>query len=116
MPGSPSLWCYTGGWSLIVGSTARNIELPPVSGIVFKDGPTGERAVIAGSGLDVWEVVATWKESGRDFAELCQSYDWLSEAQLRAALRYYELYPEEIDIRLEKERQWTPETIRLELK
>lgn len=99
-----------------MGSSARNIDLPPVPGIVLKDGPTGGRAVIAGSGLDVWEVVATWNESGRDFEELRQNYGWLAEAQLRAALRYYELYPEEIDIRLEKERQWTPETIRLGLK
>lgn len=66
--------------------------------------------------MDVWEVVATWQEGDRDFGELRQNYDWLTEGQLLAALRYYELYPEEIDTRLEKERQWTPERIRLELK
>lgn len=101
---------------MIVGSMARNIELPPVPGIVFQDGPTGGRAVIAGTGLDVWEIIAAWQEGGRDFEELRQGYDWLSDAQLRAALRYYELYPEEIDARLERERRWTPETIRLDLK
>ena len=83
-----------------------------VTGIVFGDGPIGPRAVVAGSGLDVWEVVATWREGGCDFGELRQNYDWLTEAQLQAALRYYELYPEEIDDRLEKERQWTQETVR----
>lgn len=62
------------------------------------------------------EVVAAWREGGRDFRELRQNYDWLTEGQLLAALRYYELYPEEIDTRLEKERQWTPDRIRLELK
>jgi uncharacterized protein (DUF433 family) len=85
----------------------------PVSGIVFADGPSGRRAVVEGSGIDVWDVIATWQEGGPDFEKLRRNYDWLSEAQLRAALRYYELYPEEIDARLEKERQWTPETIRL---
>ena len=99
-----------------MGSTAINIDLPQVPGIIFGAGPTGARAVVEGSGLDVWEVVATWQEGGCDLGELRQNYDWLTERQLLAALRYYELYPEEIDTRLEKERQWTPERIRLELK
>lgn len=89
------------------------IRMRRVPGIVFGDGPTGRRAVVAGSGIDVWEVIATWQESSGDFEALRQNYDWLSEAQLRAALRYFELYPEEIQARLQRERQWTPETIRL---
>jgi len=28
-------------------------------GILFADGPTGRRARVAGTGLDVWEVIAT---------------------------------------------------------
>lgn len=92
------------------------VRMRRVPGVVFGDGPTGRRAVVAGSGIDVWEVVATWQEGGRSFEELRQNYDWLSEAQLRAALRYFELYPEEIEARLQRERQWTPETIRLEPK
>jgi uncharacterized protein (DUF433 family) len=87
-----------------------------VPGIVFGDGPTGRRAVVAGSGIDVWEVVATWQEVGRTFENLRRNYDWLSEEQLGAALRYYHLYPEEIEARLERELQWTPETIQLEPK
>lgn len=92
------------------------VRMRRVPGIVFGDGPTGRRAVVAGSGIDVWEVIATWQEGNRDFEQLRRNYDWLGEAQLRAALRYYELYPEEIEARLERERRWTPETIRLELK
>ncbi|MFP5286990.1 MAG: DUF433 domain-containing protein [Thermoanaerobaculia bacterium] len=92
------------------------VRMRRVPGIVFGDGPTGRRAVVAGSGIDVWEVIATWQEGGRDFEQLRRNYDWLSEAQLRAALRYYELYPEEIEARLARERQWTPETIRIPLK
>jgi len=34
---------------------------------------------------------------------------WLSEAQLRAGLAYYELYPAEIEERLAREAAWTPE-------
>lgn len=85
-------------------------------GILFADGPAGRRAVVAGSGLDVWELIAAWLEGGRDFQDLRRNYDWLTEEQLRSALRYYELYPEEIDARLERERRWTPEAIRFQPK
>ena len=30
-------------------------------GIVFADGPAGRRAAVGGTGLDVWEIVATWR-------------------------------------------------------
>ena len=79
------------------------------SGICFVDGPTGRRAVVTGTGLDVWEVIATWKEGGESYELLRQNYPWLSEIQLRAALGYYQLYPYEIDARLEREAQLTPE-------
>jgi uncharacterized protein (DUF433 family) len=79
-------------------------------GIVFVDGATGRRAALAG-GLDVWEIIATWQQGSRSFEELQQNYPWLTEIQLRAALAYYELYPSEIDARLEREAQWTPERV-----
>lgn len=84
-------------------------------GIGFADGPTGRRAVVAGSGLDVWEVIATWREGGSSFESLRKSYPWLTEPQLRAALAYYELYPAEIEARLRREAQWTPERVWREL-
>jgi uncharacterized protein (DUF433 family) len=80
-------------------------------GVVFAEGPTGRRAVVAGTGLDVWEIVATWQTSAGDFQQLRQNYPWLSEHQLRAALAYYQAYPHEIDARLEREARWTPETV-----
>ena len=84
-------------------------------GVVFTDGPAGRRAVVAGAGLDVWEIIATWERCERDYGSLKQEYAWLTEPQLRAALGYYELYPEEINARLERERSWTPERLRHEL-
>jgi uncharacterized protein (DUF433 family) len=83
-------------------------------GVSFVDGATGRRAVVSGTGLDVWEVVATWREADRSFEALRRNYPWLSEAQLRAALAYYEIYPTEIDARLEREAQWTPERVHRE--
>lgn len=78
-------------------------------GVVFMDGPSGRHAVIAGTGLDVWEVISQFREVGENFEELKGCYPWLSEVQLRAALNYYDLYPEEIDDRIEREESWAPE-------
>ena len=81
-------------------------------GIVFADGPSGRRARVAGTGLDVWEVVATYRSLERDSTRLHQAYPWLSEAQLRAALGYYAAYPDEIDRRITLNERWTEEHLR----
>ena len=91
------------------------IRMRRAPGIVFADGPAGRRAAIAGSGLDVWEVIAAWRAMGEDLGRLRAGYPRLTEAQLRAAVSYYRLYPEEIDARLKRERSWTPERVRREL-
>jgi len=75
------------------------------------DGPAGRRASIAGTGLDVWEVIATFKSVGADRERLKASYEWLSDRQLSAALAYYGLYPQDIDARIEEEDRWTPERL-----
>jgi uncharacterized protein (DUF433 family) len=85
-----------------------------VPGIAFVEGPSGRRAVVEGT-LDVWEIITTWKEGGGRYEVLRQSYPWLTEAQLCAALAYYALYPAEIEARLEREVQWTPERVWQEL-
>jgi uncharacterized protein (DUF433 family) len=84
-------------------------------GVAFVDGVTGRRAVVAGTGLEVWEVVATWKDADEDFARTREAFSWLSELQVRAALGYYRLYPDEIDRRLAREDAWTRERLQAEL-
>ena len=71
-------------------------------GIVFRDGPTGRRAALAG-GPDVWEVVATFKSGSTrgeaaipELAEILE----LSIGQVQIALGYYAAYPEEVDERV----------------
>lgn len=91
------------------------VRMRRAPGVLFTTGPAGRRAVVAGTGLDVWEVVATWRAAGDDFAALQARYSWLTEPQLRAALGYYRLYPEEIEERLRREEEWTPERVRREL-
>lgn len=90
---------------------AEAVKLKRCPGIVFADGPSGRRAVIAGTGLDVWEVVATYKSLARDDARLREAYHWLSEPQLRSALSYFRLYPEEIERQIARNEAWTKEQL-----
>lgn len=87
------------------------VRMRRVPGIVFTDGPAGRRATVAGSGLDVWEIVATWKAGNTSYDDLRKNYDWLTDIQLRSALAYYKLYPAEIDARLAREERWTAERV-----
>lgn len=91
------------------------IRMRRAPGIAFVDGATGRRPVVAGTALGVWEVVATWHNVEWDMERLARSYSWLSEMQLRAALGYYRLHPDEIDARIEREEAWTPDRVRQEL-
>jgi uncharacterized protein (DUF433 family) len=81
-------------------------------GIVFADGPTGRRARVAGTGLDVWEVIASYRSLGRSLKRLKAAYPQLDETKLRAALSYYECYREEIDQRISDNEAWTPRTLK----
>jgi uncharacterized protein (DUF433 family) len=99
-------------WSAMTTALlAEALQMRRVPGIVMVDGPSGRRAVVAGSGLDVWEIIATWQACGKDEQQLAENYPWLTSPQLRAALAYYELYPDDSDKRLAREQQWTPERL-----
>jgi uncharacterized protein (DUF433 family) len=74
-------------------------------GIVFLDGPTGRRPVLAGTGLEVWEVVKAYKDGGEDFEKLKETFDWLSPRQLRDALHYFRLYPKEIEEEIRRQEE-----------
>lgn len=71
-------------------------------GIVFRGGPTGRRAALAG-GPDLWEVLTTLK-SGKARGEeaISATADLLSltNSQVRTAVRYYGAFPEEVDDRI----------------
>lgn len=99
----------------IVALLSEAVRMRRVPGIVFIDSRTGRRPMVAGTGLDVWELIAMWHAVGRDEAEFRAATGWLTEAQRRAALNYYVLYPDEIDQRLAAEEDWTAERVRDEL-
>ncbi|HLZ72784.1 MAG TPA: hypothetical protein VKV26_23005 [Dehalococcoidia bacterium] len=67
-----------------------------VPGIIFVDGATGRRARIAGTGIEVFEVVKRYRAT-RDWADTREFHDMLSDAEFAAARAYYEAFPEEID-------------------
>ena|SRR5579875_220357 len=72
-------------------------KLHLVPGIIFADGPTGRRARVAGTGIEVFEIIEGYHQAGDDWGLLKQSFEWLSDEQLKAALAYYAAFPEEID-------------------
>ena len=103
-------------WSAgVVELLSEAVRMRRVPGIMFTDGMRGRRAVLAGTGIEVWEIAAMWLSQGRDAEALQAAYHWLTAAQLRTAIAYYEAYPAEIDERLALEERWTPEAIRDEL-
>lgn len=68
-------------------------------GIGFVDGPAGRRAVVLGTGLDVWEVVATL-QGARGSVDAVARYLEQPTAAVRAAVRYYAAFKQEIDAEL----------------
>jgi uncharacterized protein (DUF433 family) len=76
------------------------VKMRKCPGILFADGATGRRAKIAGTGIDIWEFIATFKGLGENYDKIKKTYHWLSEQQIRSALTYYALYPEDIDDRI----------------
>lgn len=64
------------------------IRMRQAPGIAFTDGTGGRRAVAAGTGLELWQVVGSWLNVDRDFWVLVTEYPWLTQLQLNAAIAY----------------------------
>jgi uncharacterized protein (DUF433 family) len=80
----------------------EGLRMEDHSGIVFRDGPSGRRAALAG-GPDVWEVIETLKGSGLTGEQaVAATAEWgvLTHAQVHAAVRYYADFRDEIDERI----------------
>lgn len=90
--------------NMFIDEALRSHEHP---GIVFRPGPTGRRAALAG-GPDVWEVVAALNALRDEDAELdgdpllleLGNVTGLKAAQVAVVLRYYAAYPVEVDERI----------------
>ncbi len=76
-------------------------------GIVFKDGPAGRRAALAG-GPDVWEVIETLQDTGlKGEAAVAATAEWgaLSLSQVHTAVRYYADFQAEVEERISHNRE-----------
>jgi hypothetical protein len=90
--------------NMFIDESLRSYEHP---GTVFRPGPTGRRAALAG-GPDVWEVIAALhairaespRLDGDGLLDELATVTGLSREPLTTALRYYAAYPEEIDERI----------------
>ena len=88
------------------------IKMRRCPGILFAEGTNGRRARVAGTGIEVWEVIAAYKSLKEDFKRLQKAYHWLSAEQLKAALGYYKIYSREIDRLIERNEEWSEEKVR----
>src|SRR5687767_6296688 len=64
--------------------------------VVFRDGEAGRRPALAGTRLDVGQVIETLRRSSNSIDETAE-YLGIPEAYVRAAVRYYADYQDEVD-------------------
>jgi uncharacterized protein (DUF433 family) len=67
----------------------------------FVDGPSGRRAALLGTGLDVWEAIETVRDNGGDL-QAAAEYLEIPLHLVQAAVTYYGAFTEEIDDRIEE--------------
>jgi hypothetical protein len=68
--------------------------------IQFLDGPSGRRASLVGSGLDVWEVIATVRDNDA-LVDEAAAYLQIPVGLVQAVVAYYGEYRSEIDADIE---------------
>ena len=73
------------------------------AGISVTHRPPEQSARIEGTGIEVFEVLKVYRAVGEDWEQLRESFDWLSEQQLRAALAYAAAHAREMEDRLRAE-------------
>jgi len=80
----------------------EGIRMDEHPGVVFRGGPTGRRAALAG-GPDIWEVVFTLKSGtarGEEAISATAELLGLTDSQVRTAVRYNGAFTDEIDRRI----------------
>ena len=71
--------------------------------------PAGAR--VAGTGLEVFEIIHGYETVGENLEHLLEAFHWLKAEQILAALRYYREFPEEIDLILDEMEAMVPPEI-----
>jgi uncharacterized protein (DUF433 family) len=82
--------------ALVERYVEEGLRMDDHPGIAFVDEAAGRRARVAGTGLDVWQIVETVLDNAGSTAEAA-AYLAVSEVVVHRAMRYYADHPEEID-------------------
>ncbi|MGH3119323.1 MAG: ribbon-helix-helix protein, CopG family, partial [Gaiellales bacterium] len=81
----------------------EGLQIEEFPGIIFRPGPTGRRAGVAG-GPDVWEIVRDLKGAAQAGAQdpigAIANVTGLDRSKVELAASYYAAYPEAIDERI----------------
>jgi hypothetical protein len=81
----------------------EGLRVEEFPGIMFRTGPTGRRAGVAG-GPDVWEIVRDLKEAARagapDPIDAVAGATGLDRGKVELAASYYAAYPDDVDERI----------------
>ena len=86
----------------------EGLQVEQFPGVIFRSGPTGRRAGIAG-GPDVWEIVRDLKgaasEGVRDPIDAIATVAGLDRGKIELAAGYYAAYPDAVDQRIQMEEE-----------
>jgi hypothetical protein len=82
--------------SVVEGLAEEALKARLVPGIAFRGDDYNRRAWLIGTSLDVWQVVEAYKDFDADLERTVAQTD-LTARELRAAISYYERFPQEID-------------------
>lgn len=96
----------------MLAEAVRTRRLP---GISYTEGAHGRRAVLAGTGLEVWKIVAAFRQGPQAVDALRADHPWLSDAQLQTAAEFARLFPEEVDDEITPEGRLRPRVVQEEL-
>ncbi len=81
----------------------EGLQMEEFPGVVFRAGPTGRRAGIAG-GPDVWEIVRDLKSAAQagatDPIEAVSRSTGIDRTKIELAASYYAAYPDDVDDRI----------------
>jgi hypothetical protein len=86
----------------------EGLQAEEFQGIIFRSGPAGRRAGVAG-GPDVWEIVRDLKgaaaEGAQDPIDAVASATGLDRSKVDLAASYYAAYPDDVDERIRMEEE-----------
>ncbi|MEX2238136.1 MAG: hypothetical protein WEB00_11430 [Dehalococcoidia bacterium] len=96
--------------SLLAEMINEGLKSRRVPGVIYRDEGGYRSPRVARIGAKVLQIIAAFERNDGDFATVASVYDWLTEAELRMALAYWEAFPEEVKAWLQEERDFDPET------